>query len=1010
MWSFGKLEMDELPNIDVPTVNVSINQNGAAPCEMEVQVTRKVEDAVAGIGRIKHTSSTITEGTSTTSIEFELGTNTDRAVNDVRDRINRIRATLPAEITEPVIQRVDFAGQALATYTVSAAGMSETDLSWFVDNELSRALLAVPGVGQVQRAGGVDREVRINLDPAKLEAVNLTAEAVNNQVRMRNVNLPGGRGEMGSAEQTIRTVGSARDIVDLRNLKIDLPDGGWARLDELGSVDDSFADRRQAALLDGKPVVAFSIVRSTGSGMAQVAQLVDEKLAQMKQSLPENVQITKVRTSATYVHESFDATVESLLLGAGLAVAIIWYFLKDWRSAGISAMAMPLSIVPTFLFIKMLNFTLNDMSLLALALVIGILVDDAIVEIENIVRHIDMGKTPYQAALDAADEIGLAVVATTFSIIAVFVPVALMSGIPGQFFRQFGYTVAIAVFMSLVVARLITPAMAAYWLRIPPRDNQKKAKLVQLYDKVLDWALGHRKTTVAAACVFFVASMSLAALIPQNLMSSTDRGETILSVELSPGTDIERTANVVQAVDAVVRRNPNVAQVFSAVGTPSDSGSPMKGSAAGNVNKAELFVGLKPRAQRKDSQEVIESQLRAALSVIPAARFKFSNTGGPGGRLEFCLTGSNPSELNRFAADLVRQMRGVQGLADVQSRAALRSPEVVVRPNQELAAEQGVTVHSISRTALVATVGDVDARLGRFDLPDRQINVRVQIDPRYKQNIEQIGSLKVSNARGELIPLSALSTIEVESGPAEINRFDRQRQTVISAQLVDGKPLGQALQEIRKLPCFEQKPRSVAEASTGDVEIQQEVFQGFNLALCAAVVLMYCVLVLLFNDFVHPLTIMASLPLSVGGAIAALMLSGQPLGMYALIGIVMLMGLVAKNAILLVEYCLEAMKTGVPIEQAIKSAGEARMRPILMTTFAMIAGMMPIAAGIGAGSEMRAPMAVAVIGGLTTSSILTLVVVPVIFSLFHDLRTSFWRRRKLNQTRKSAELEASIAK
>ncbi|MBX9940840.1 MAG: efflux RND transporter permease subunit [Candidatus Obscuribacterales bacterium] len=980
---FTQIEMDELPNIDMPTVSISIAQSGAAPSELEVQVTRKVEDALSGLSNIKHITSNISEGSSTTTVEFELGTNTDRAVNDVRDRVNRIRASLPAEITEPIIQRLDFAGEAFATYTVSSDSMSDTELSWLIDNDISRVLLSVPGVGQVQRSGGVAREVRINLDPAKLEAVGLTAESVNNQVRLRNINMPGGRGRLAGAEQTIRTVGSAHDIDELRNLKIALRNGEFAPLSSLGTVEDSHAEARQMAYLDGKPVVAFSLKRSTGRGMAQVAKMVDRKLDEMKATLPPSVKIEKVRTSAVYVQESFDATIESLVLGAVLAVVIIWVFLKDWRSAGISALAMPLSMIPTFIFIKLLGYTLNDMSLLGLALVIGILVDDAIVEVENIVRHIHMGKTPYQAALDAADEIGLAVVATTFSIIAVFVPLALISGIPGQFFRQFGFTVAIAVFMSLVVARLMTPMMAAFWLKNPPAESGR-SKLVELYDVCLDWALKHRKTTLAAAFGFFLFSLGLTALIPMNLIGSVDRGETILSVELPPGKDIEGTAATVLKISKLVQANKNVERVFSAVGTPGEASSISSGGESGKVNKANLYISLKHRGERKDSQQVVEQQIREVLQNVPSIRTKFINTSGPGGRVDFCLVGSNPTELDATAQELARQMRDIKGLADVQSNASLQAPQLVIKPNRELAAEHGVTVQSIARTALVATIGDADIALGRFDLPDRQIYVRVQIDPLFKKDLEWIRNLKVSSINGALIPLSALASIDVTSGPSEITRYDKQRQVLISAQLVDKMPLGEAIEAIRALPAFKNKAASVVESPSGDVELQQDVFKGFAVAIVAAVLLMYCVLVLLFNDFVHPFTIMTSLPLSIGGAIAALMISGQPLGLYALIGIVMLMGLVAKNAILLVEYCLMSMHQGMSVDQAIRTAGDARMRPILMTTLAMVAGMVPIAMGLGAGSEVRSPMAVAVIGGLATSSLLTLIVVPVIFTIFNE--------------------------
>lgn len=984
LWSYTQLEMDELPNVDLPIVTVAIGQNGASPSEVEVQITRKIEDALSGLSNLKHMTSVISEGISSTSIEFALGTNTDRALSDIRDRVNRIRSMLPAGISEPVIQRHDFAGSAFATYVVNSDKLSDIELSWLIDNELTRALLSVPGVGQVQRSGGVNREIRINLNPAELEAVGLTAESVNNQVRFRNVNLPGGRGSLSGAEQTIRTVGSSENLESLKNLKIAVNNGGFVRLDSLGSVEDSYADPRQLALLNSKPVIAVSIKRSTGHGMAQVARLVDQKIESLKESLPKTVKIEKVRTSAKYVRESFNATLESLLLGAFLAVLTIWIFLKDARSAAISAMAMPLSMIPTFLFIKLLGFTLNDMSLLGLALVIGILVDDAIVEVENIVRHIHLGKSPFMAAMEGADEIGLAVIATTFSIIAVFVPVAWLGGIAGQFFKEFGYTVAIAVLMSLIVARLITPMMAAKFLKTPPQESEKSAAVV-LYETALDWALRNRKLTIAGASIFFVLSVALSAFVPMNLVGPVDRGETLLSIELPPGTDIQSTNRTVMSITNALLKNGNISNIFATVGIPSESGS-SGGSEGGSVNKATLYIKLIERNKRKLSQEKVEKEIRIALEELPGIRSKFQSVGGPGGKLDYCLTGSNPLELDNFAMKLTQQMRQIQGLADVQSSASLLSPQLIVRPNRELAAESGITVQAIARTALVATIGDTDIGLGKFDLPDRQLNIRVQIDPQYRQNLKFLKNLKVSNARGELIPLASIAKLSFETGPAEINRFDKQRRIIIGAQLIDRFPLGKALSTVRNLPVQKERPASVSESPTGDAEIQQEIFSGFGIAMLSAILLMYGVLVLLFEDFIHPLTIMVSLPLSIGGALAALILTGQSLGLYSLIGIVMLMGLVAKNAILLIEYCLMSMQQGQSLDVAIRTAGQARMRPILMTTVAMVAGMIPIAMGWGAGAEARSPMAIAVIGGLATSTILTLIVVPVIFSVVQDLR------------------------
>ncbi len=1004
--SYLSLGIDENPNIDMPTVTVSVTESGAAPAELETQVTRRVEDAIAGIGNIKHISSTINEGTSQTTIEFELGTSVDRAVNDVRDAITRIRTQLPLTIDEPQIKRLDFSGAPFATYTVSSDKRSLNDLSWLIDDQISRVLLAVPGVGQVQRSGGVDRQIRIDLDPTKLEALGVTADTVNAQIRLMNLNLPGGRGYVGVQEQSIRTLGSMKSIDDLKNMRIYLLNGNWSTLSNLGTVSDGVAESRQSAMLNGKDVVAFSIVRSTGSSLATAGHGVDKAIAALEKTLPVDIHITKIRSTLGYTMDSYHATVDSLVIGALLAVVVIWLFLKDWRAAGISAVAMPLSMLPTFAVMKMLGFTLNNMSLLGLALVIGILVDDAIVEIENIVRHIRMGKSPYQAALEAADEIGLAVMATTMSIIVVFLPVAFMGGIPGQFFKQFGVTVAVAVFFSLVVARLLTPMMAAFWLNAPA-DEDEGGKLVAIYERMLRWALVNRGKTVICALIFFVISMAMMTSLPTSLVPAADRGETLLSVTLPPGAQLSGTNQVSRELTDILLKHNEVDQVFASIGTPS-SGRAGASGAAGEVNKSSLYVMLKPRDKRKISQQQFEDLVRPELVKVPGVRATFSATMGLGGKVQITLVGSDQAALKSTADKLTSQMRSVPGLFDVSSSAALRRPEIQVTPDTAAAADQGVSVQQIARTATMATVGDNSANLAKFDLPDRQIGILVQIDPRYRKDLESIGNLRVM-AQNRSIPLRQVAKVEFGSGAAEISRYDRSRKVTITASLAHGGTLGQALAEVHKLPVFKSMPDSVHEMASGDVEIQRDIFSGFGMAIVTAVILIFAVLVLLFNDFLQPLTIMMSLPMAVGGAALGLMASHQPIGLYALIGIVMLMGLVTKNAILLVEYCLVSMKQGLDRNAALIKAGEARLRPILMTTVAMVAGMVPIALGLGAGSEVRASMAAAVIGGLITSTLLTLVVVPVVFTYIDDFEHRFIKSKKPSRRAVYEEAEKTDA-
>lgn len=980
--AFPRLGIDEQPNIDIPTVSISATEAGAAPSELETEVTRKIEDAISGIPNIKHITSTVNEGVSSTTVEFELGSDIDRAVNDVRNNVSKIRTQLPEGMDEPVVSRVDFAGGAFATYTISSATRSVGELSWFVDNDITKALLAQSGVGQVQRSGGVDREIRVNLDPARLDALGVTADLVSSQLKQMNINMPGGRGTLGQQEQSIRTLGSSSSADDLKDKNIALQNGSFAQLSSLGTVTDGTSEKRQSAFLNNKPVVAFSIVRSTGSNIVDVEKRVDEELARLKKTMPADMQITKIRTNGKFVEESYHAAMEHLVIGAILAVAIIWIFLKDWRAAFISGIAMPLSLIPTFFVMNAVGFTLNNMTLLALALVVGILVDDAIVEIENIVRHLAMGKKPFKAALDAADEIGLAVVATTMAIVVVFLPVAFMGGIPGQFFKSFGLTVAASVLFSLLVARMLTPLIAAHFMK-PTAHEEKQGKFMQGYMRMLDWALNHKKSTISLAIAFFLVSGVLFMKMPTSLVNSVDRGESVFSVELPPGATLGETESVVKQVSAAVIAKPEVKLVYASIGTPS-TGS--KGSTnAGVVNKATVYAVLKPRNERKISQQNFEAEVRDQLKTIPGTRISIGSATGLSGKLKILLSSDDSAALKSSSEALLNRMRKLPELADVISSAALTRPEIIVKPDFTRAAQQGISVYTIARTASVATLGDNDSALPKFSLTSRQINMRVQLDPKYRENLDTIRNLRVQGLNG-LVPLGTVASVEFGAGPNQIDRYDRTRQISIDASLKPGVTLGQALAEVHALPEFKDLPASVKETPSGDAEIQRDVFSGFGIAMMWAVLLIYAVLTLLFAGFLHPITIMVAMPLSLGGAVLGLMFGHQSLGMYALIGIIMLMGIVTKNSILLVEYCIMAQSQGVSQTQAIIESASSRVRPILMTTGAMVAGMAPIAMGIGAGAESRAPMAIAVIGGLITSTLLTLVVVPVVYSLVDNLQ------------------------
>ncbi|HVJ56062.1 MAG TPA: efflux RND transporter permease subunit [Aliidongia sp.] len=977
--SFLTLSITDTPNIDFPIVNVIVTQQGAAPSELETQVTRVVEDAVASLGGIDHMNSTVTEGVSRTIIQFLIGTNTDRAVNDVRDAISKARENLPQTIDEPQVQRVDASGGDVIAFSVSAPNMSVTELGWFVDNDVTRDLLSIRGVSEVERSGGAEREIRVNLQPERLIALGLTVDDVNRQIRAVNANMPGGRSTIGTSEQSIRALGSVESVDALKRMTIALPNHRTARLVDLGTVEDGFAEPRHAGLLDGKPVVAFFVQRSVGASEVTVAHEVIKKLDALGKAHP-NISFHKIFSVAEYDENAYRASMEALMLGAVLAVIVVFVFLRDWRATLIVGVALPLSVFPTFFPMQVMGFTLNFISLLALTLVVGILVDDAIVEIENIVRHMRMGKTPYQAALDAADEIGLAVVATTMTIVAVFLPVSFMGGIAGQYFRQFGATVAVAVLFSLLVARLITPMMAAYFGR-DHGPEEHAPRWLGAYLKLLGWALDHRWKASFCAAGFFVVSIGLITLLPTDFIPSEDQSLSSLILELPPGSTLAETTAAMQQVTAVIRKEPEVKSVFISIG----------GATNGDVRLARATISLVPRADRQRRQQAIEKDLSVKLKSVPGIRYNFNGNGGQD--LAVVLTGDDPKTLSAVGDELVRQMGTLPALTNIKTSASLLRPELQIRPLYDRASELGVSVADIGNVARLATLGEINANLAKFDLPDRQIPIRVEIAPDARSDLNQIRNLRVATVMGGTVPLDSVAEITIGSGTSEVKRYNRAREVLIGADL-GGAPLGPAGDAVHKLPVLQHLPPGVKLEASGATKEMEDVFGQFGLAFAAGILLVLGVLVLLFQSFLQPITIMGALPLSIGGAIAALLLTGDSMSLSVLIGLLMLMGIVTKNSILFVDYAILAIREhGLARREALIEAGSKRAQPILMTTIAMIAGMLPIAARLGEDADFRAPMAITVIGGLATSTLLSLVFVPVAYTFVDDIQG--WLTRRL---------------
>ncbi|KQO51831.1 MULTISPECIES: efflux RND transporter permease subunit [unclassified Methylobacterium] len=979
--SFRSLPITQFPNIDIPIVAIQVTQAGAAPSELQTQVTKVVEDAVAGVKGVKHIISTISEGVSATTIEFRLEVNVDRAVNDVKDAIAKVRVTLPRTIDEPIISRVEIAGLPIMVYGASAPAMTPEDLSWLIDDVIARQVQGVKGVGGVERLGGVAREIRVTLKPDRLLALGITAADVNRQLRLTSADMAGGRGELGGQEQSIRTLAGAASLDTLAQTSIVVPGNRKVRLDELATLVDGSEEPRTFARFNGEPVVAFAISRATGASDAEVASAVARKIADLAAKHP-GVRFDLIDTSVINTVGNYHSAMLSLIEGAALAVIVVFLFLRDWRATLIASIALPLSVLPTFWVMSTLGFSLNAVSLLAITLVTGILVDDAIVEIENIVRHMRMGKSAYRAALEAADEIGLAVIAITATIIAIFAPVSFMSGIAGQYFKQFGLTIAAAVFMSLLVARLITPLLAAYFLRDHGPDHEREGPVMRAYTRVVAWSVRHKFITLVVGLACFAGSIMSTGLLPAGFLPAEDAARTIFVVELPPGARLADTTRVTDGIVDRIKALPEVRSVFV------DGGRQLP--AKKEVRLASFTINLTPKNARHRTQKQLDRVIGAILREEPDIRFWSLRDSGQRD-LALIVSGPDLRLVSETAAQLQREAASVPHLVNVLSTAPLDRTEIRIRPKAGVAADLGVSTDLIAETVRVGTIGDIGANLAKFNAVDRQVPIRVQLPLALRGDLSQLESLKVPVKGGASVPLSTVADLSLGRGPTAIDRYDRSIRVALEADMEGSDALGTLIESVMALPTAKNLPPGVSISQTGDAEIMGEVFEGFALAMGAGLMMVFGVLVLLFGNFLQPLTILFSLPLSIGGAILGLLIFHMPISMPVVIGILMLMGVVTKNAIMLVDFAIEEMARGVDRATAIIDAGRKRARPIVMTTIAMAAGMVPSAMALGIGGEFRAPMAVAVIGGLIVSTGLSLIFVPAIFVLVDDLSRFFVR-------------------
>ena len=1009
--SFNRMDVADNPDVDFPGVQVNISQPGAAPSEIENQITQIVESAISNINGVENVSSTASEGNSSTFVEFEIGTDVNDAVNEVSNSVQQVRGSLPEGILEPRIQKVNVAGQPLGFFAVEATDMTIEQLTWFVDNNVVKRLLTIPGMAEVGRFGGVDREIRVILDPDRMSALGVTASQINLALRAANVNAAGGQAELGGVRQSVRVLGNASSAFDLGQTQIALGDGRTVRLADVATVSDGFGERTTISKVRGKEVVNFSMSRSRGASDVTV---YDDAMEQLKQIETENpgVKFVTLRDNTIYTRGQYTSSIEAMIEGAVLAVLVVFFFLRDWRATVISAIAIPLSAIPTFFFMDLLGFSLNFLSLLALGLVAGVLVDDAIVEIENIVRHMRMGKTAYQASIDAADEIGLAVVATSFCIVAVFLPVGLMPGISGQFFKNFGITVVVSVLMSLAVARMITPMMAAYFLEAKGHATHGEGKWMDRYMRLLEWTLDrgksrafrargtgrgirkfgrrfismfldHRIWVMSLGLLAFVVTVILFFTTPFQFQPTINVDNSTVSIDMVPGTTLERTEQVADEITDFMYKQPEVEVALSRV----------------REGNASIYITLNP--ERDKSSIEFERALAPKLQNIPDARVSFeSQEGGGGGTgrdITIMLTGAESLPLEQAAAELVKEMHGLKMINAPRIESDMSRPELIIRPRKELAASLGVSTAALSQTIRIATLGEIDQNAAKFSLDDRQIPIRVVLPKSSRGSIDTIRNLPVPTGSGGTVPLSRVASISFGSGPTTIQRYNQQRRVFVGADLAPGALQGEAMPAIQALPIMKNLPAGVSNKPFGAQQWQAELAINFVIALISGILLVFAVLVLLYKRLMSPLVNMGSLALAPLGGIFLIHVAGQPVSMPVLIGVLMLLGIVSKNSILLIDFAIEEMYRGTRKFEAIMEAGHKRAQPIVMTTVAMTAGMVPTALSLSGDGAWRAPMGIVVIGGLIVSTLLTLAIVPAGFSLADgfEKRIGPWLRRKV---------------
>ena len=992
LFSYLKLNVDQFPDVDIPYVTVTTVLRGAGPEQIETDVTKKIEDAVNPVAGLDHIQSTSQEGLSIVIIQFKLEVDGRVAAQEVREKVSAARANLPTEIEDPVITRYDPASLPIMQLTVSG-NRSEKDITTYTKDVIKKRLENVPGVGSVNLVGGDEREIEVEVDAARLRGYNLSIQDVVQGVAMANQEVPAGNLVQGPRQLLLRTMGKFTSVDDFNNVIVATPGGKPVHLADIATVSDGVKERTSFARVDGKRAVGLNILKQSGSNTVRVADAVRGQIDRLKKELPADVQITMAKDNSTFIRDSVNDVLFDILYGGLLAVIVVYLFLANARPTIISAIALPTSIIASFIIMYALNFTLNVMSLMALSLAVGLLIDDAIVVIENIYRHMHEGATPKEAAKAATSEIGLAVMATTFTIVAVFIPVAFMSGIVGRFFYQFGITVAVSVLVSLFVAFTLTPMLASRWLRPQDEDlsnegnilrrglfffNQFFDKMSKRYRSAIAWSLAHRRMTLIFALGLFAFSFVLMRFLGTEFFPESDQSEFTVGVNASPGTSLDQTAAICERIETVLRKRPEVTTLLTTIGAGNDP-----------ITKGNILVKLLKKAERKKGIKQIMAEVRRDLRDLPGANLSILVSQGPGGGTKpvvMSVRGEDLSKLEQLGDKVERIVRTTPGAVDVENSLETSKPEIRIRIDREKASDLGLNVGLIAASIRALVDGAVATQYAEGG---EQYDVRVQLRKEDRTSLENVGNLTIKSSKDTrdlqkiIVPISYVASVKQGSGPSKINRYDRQREIRIDAN-TSGRTLGEVLAGIQKQTAGISLEPGYSIGVTGSGEMQAESFQNILISLVLGIVFVYIVLAAQFENFWYPFSIMLALPMSLIGAVIALLVFGSAISIISLIGIIMLMGLVTKNGILLVDYTGVLRDRGMKRTEALVEAGATRLRPILMTTFAMIFGMVPIAFSVSEGSEFRSPMGQAVIGGLVTSTLLTLFVVPVVYSLIDD--------------------------